>query len=72
MRQIAKGPFGKQLWNKDEVKNLWLQAALYAKYSDENKLKLATDRTNKEEMEAFHKFCYKEAMYRLQIHFFWG
>ena len=71
-RQIAKGPFGKKLWNKEEVKNLWLREALYAKYTDENKLKLAKDGTNKTEVEEFHKFCHKESMYWLQIHFFWG
>ena len=32
---------------------MWLQNALYAKYSDENKLKLATDGTYKTEMEQF-------------------
>lgn len=70
MRRIAKGSFGAKLWPKEDVKNCWLQDALYQKYTDANRLKLATDGLNKEEMEAFHKICYKEEMYCLQIHFF--
>ena len=54
------------------VKNLWLRDTLYAKYTDETKLKLATSSAeeHKGEAEAFLKFCYKEAIYRLQVHFF--
>ena len=70
MRHIAKSPYGAKLWPKEEVKKLWLQIALYAKYTDKSKVKLAMDGTNKEEMNALYKFCYKEAIYRLQVHFF--
>lgn len=68
---IAKGTFKlKGLWPKEEVKNLWLRTALYKKYTDENKLKLATNGTDKAERNEFYKICYKEAIYCLQIYFF--
>ena len=68
---MQKESLGKKLWN-GEVKNLWLRNALYTKYTNKSKLKLATstDEKDKEEVETFLKFCYKETLYRLQIHFF--